>query len=252
MLLSEPKLQSFLKNDVVPCWEMVRPVPKVTIDFGDGKKLERTLAGNTVIYVCSSDDQVADAFPGVYTADDFLPQAEAAAKTAMTPVSSWKSWHEGQVKLAIDQESRTTMSKAVVETPLVNALGMRPSIARAQQQNAPVASPMSDPAGAFERISARIVDSSHEALTEAQMHEMLRLPKGKVLTPEEIGDYAVRRDSQNNVRIVRPAVHFFLMSQKDAVTPEQAKPVLFKRLLKVALDDPYLGLANALPPGTHK
>src|SRR5438874_4453378 len=104
---------------------MVRPVPKVTIDFGNGKKLERTLAGNTIIYVCSSEGEVADAFPGVYTAEDFLPQAEAAAKAAMTPASSWKAWHEGQFKLAIDQENRTTMAKAAVETPLLNALGMR-------------------------------------------------------------------------------------------------------------------------------
>src|SRR5437763_15826444 len=54
---------------------MVRPVPQVTIDFGDGRKLKRTLGGNTVIEICLPDGRVVDAFPGLYTPEDFLSEA---------------------------------------------------------------------------------------------------------------------------------------------------------------------------------
>ena len=33
----------------------MRPAPKVTIDFGNGHTLERTLKGNTIFYVMRAD-----------------------------------------------------------------------------------------------------------------------------------------------------------------------------------------------------
>jgi hypothetical protein len=48
-------------------WQSVRPVPVVTIDFGDGRKLERTLTGNSAHYVLASDGTPLDALPGLYS-----------------------------------------------------------------------------------------------------------------------------------------------------------------------------------------
>jgi hypothetical protein len=56
----------------------------VTIDFGDGRKLERTLTGNSIHYVLDSRGRVVDALPGLYGPQAFLrslSQIEAAAKT---------------------------------------------------------------------------------------------------------------------------------------------------------------------------
>jgi hypothetical protein len=60
-------------------------VPKVTIDFGDGRKLERTLTGNSIHYVLDSEGRVIDALPGLYGPQAFLrvlAQAEEAARLA--------------------------------------------------------------------------------------------------------------------------------------------------------------------------
>ncbi len=62
-------------------WESVRPVPKVTIDFGDGRKLERTLTGNSAHYVLDSNGRVIDALPGLYSAKAFL-RVLSGAETA--------------------------------------------------------------------------------------------------------------------------------------------------------------------------
>ncbi len=48
-------------------WQSVRPVPVVTIDFGDGRKLERTLTGNSAHYVLASDGTPLDSLPGLYS-----------------------------------------------------------------------------------------------------------------------------------------------------------------------------------------
>src|SRR5437868_463471 len=48
MLYANAEISEYLRNHFVLHWESVRPVPKVTIDFGGGRKLERTLGGNSV------------------------------------------------------------------------------------------------------------------------------------------------------------------------------------------------------------
>jgi CHAT domain-containing protein len=61
-------------------WQSVRPVPTVTIDFGDGRKLERTLTGNSIHYILDSQARTIDALPGLYGPKAFL-RALAGAET---------------------------------------------------------------------------------------------------------------------------------------------------------------------------
>jgi hypothetical protein len=73
-----------LREHFIMHWQSVRPVPKVTIDFGDGRKLERTLTGNSIHYVLASDGRPVEALPGLYSPAKFLEclkTAEAAAQT---------------------------------------------------------------------------------------------------------------------------------------------------------------------------
>ncbi|MBE9205269.1 hypothetical protein IQ244_01735 [Nostoc sp. LEGE 06077] len=72
-----------LQNRFILHWQSVRPVPKVTIDFGDGRKLERTITGNSIHYILDASGRPIDAIPGLYGPKAFLrqlQQAEVAAK----------------------------------------------------------------------------------------------------------------------------------------------------------------------------
>jgi hypothetical protein len=71
-----------LRDRFILHWKSVRPVPKVTIDFGDGRKLERTLTGNSIHYVLDSDGRVIDALPGLYGPAAFLRELDRAEKIA--------------------------------------------------------------------------------------------------------------------------------------------------------------------------
>jgi hypothetical protein len=66
VLYSNAEISATLRNEFILHWQTVRPVPLITIDFGDGRKLQRTITGNSIHYVLDSDGQIIDALPGVY------------------------------------------------------------------------------------------------------------------------------------------------------------------------------------------
>jgi hypothetical protein len=81
-LYANAEISEALRDRFILHWKSVRPVPKVTIDFGDGRKLERTLTGNSIHYVLDSDGRIIDALPGLYGPKAFLRELERAEKTA--------------------------------------------------------------------------------------------------------------------------------------------------------------------------
>ncbi len=72
ILYSNSEIADYLRENYVLHWKSVRPVPKVTIDFGDGRKMERTLTGNSIHYILSDRGEVIDALPGLYGPESFL------------------------------------------------------------------------------------------------------------------------------------------------------------------------------------
>jgi len=72
VLYPNEEVSSVLHDRFVLHWQSVRPVPTVTIDFGDGRKLERTLTGNSIHYILDSDARPLDALPGLYGPKAFV------------------------------------------------------------------------------------------------------------------------------------------------------------------------------------
>jgi hypothetical protein len=72
VLYSNADIAAMLRDRFVLHWQSVRPVPVVTIDFGDGRKLERTITGNSIHYVLDSAGQPIEAFPGLYGPQAFV------------------------------------------------------------------------------------------------------------------------------------------------------------------------------------
>lgn len=61
-----------LRKNWILHWESVRPAPKVTIDFGDGRVLNRTITGNSLHYVLDADGKARDVIPGLFGPEAFL------------------------------------------------------------------------------------------------------------------------------------------------------------------------------------
>jgi hypothetical protein len=69
-------IAQLLRERFILHWQSERPVPKVTIDFGNGRTLERTITGNSIHYILAADGRPLEAIPGLYGPQAFLGQLQ--------------------------------------------------------------------------------------------------------------------------------------------------------------------------------
>jgi hypothetical protein len=72
LLYANTEVSNYLRENYVLHWRSVRPAPRITIDFGDGRKIERTITGNSIHYILDGDGTVIDALPGLYSPAAFF------------------------------------------------------------------------------------------------------------------------------------------------------------------------------------
>ena len=146
MLYSDPEIAALLRERYVLHWHSVRPVPRVTIDMGDGRTIQQTITGNSVHYLVDADGAVLDALPGLHSPAAFRAQLEdwltldRARLRAYHAARAEKALKRGlsvgfeQVRErragrpTAQQATMRAQSKAVVERPLLSQLtiGLRP------------------------------------------------------------------------------------------------------------------------------
>jgi hypothetical protein len=267
VLLSDARVIRFVNDHFVACWQTVRPVPQVTIQFGDGRTLKRTLGGNTVMEICLPDGRVVDSFPGVYMPDDFLSEAGqtlvllqrllSAPAGAATMEADIIAWH--RARAAVPPVPVTiSLEKSMVESPLLRALRANPRQAPntdllvRELGRAPVGVEEGvDARTSLARISQRIEDVSKQPATIEQLRRrLLNLPEDRRPSPAELGEMALRLDSRTNVNWLRPAVHLLFAGDDRLPRNQECRDFVFNQLLHLPVNDPYLGLAGALVPGT--
>ena len=159
VLYANREVADFLRENFVLHWKSVRPAPKITIDFGDGRVMERTITGNSIHYVLNSDGRVVDAIPGLYGPKAFLKVLSAAREQA-TRGGDLRAFHAAQLQkpftldaddVRLDASSRELMrakfpaareagllaaSKRVIEDPLVRVVqNFERSLAEDTRQN---------------------------------------------------------------------------------------------------------------------
>jgi hypothetical protein len=71
-LYPDPAVRALLRERFVLHWQSVRPVPVVTIDFGDGRTIRRTVTGNSAHLVLDPAGRPVDVIPGLYAAPAFV------------------------------------------------------------------------------------------------------------------------------------------------------------------------------------
>jgi hypothetical protein len=74
VLYPNREIAAYLRDHFILHWSSERPVPVVTIDFGDGRVLHRTITGNSIHYLLDESGRPLDALPGLYAPAPFLAQ----------------------------------------------------------------------------------------------------------------------------------------------------------------------------------
>jgi hypothetical protein len=105
LLYPDPSIQQLMKERAVLSWESVRPVPRITIDFGDGRRIEQTITGNSIHYIMDEHGRLVDAIPGLYSPTEFAralkTSLDLAEQVAALPQEAFeeriRSFHAGRV-----------------------------------------------------------------------------------------------------------------------------------------------------------
>ncbi|MBA3501313.1 MAG: hypothetical protein H0T65_13125 [Deltaproteobacteria bacterium] len=124
-----PAINRALRERFVLHWQSVRPVPKVTIDFGNGKTLVKTLTGNSTHLVLDMFGRPVDALPGLFSAEVFAQLLVRAHAKAMADRRQVAAMHRRDLERPVlarrapapraFEASRLAAAKHMVELPVL-------------------------------------------------------------------------------------------------------------------------------------
>jgi hypothetical protein len=256
-LFSNDQIAGMIHHYFEPVWESVRPVPVLTLDFGNGNVLTRTLNGNIASYVCTAEGKVLDVLPGIYDATSYTNQLDQMrllhgyyrAKPAGERETALREYHRTQADaLAKDQQpghfvEPQDVSKIRIERPAKDVVvrfivpqhtkPARP--ARAVAKTTEKAERRDAGKGVIEQPVKNIVaaETVYSAIVRKQN-------RGK-----DVAQWAeLFEDTKFNEKSRRLLIHLRLTSAPP--TPAGLTKWLYAEVLHADLDDPYLGLGPLL------
>lgn len=217
MLFSSDEVAVYINDNFEPAWESVRPVPMVTIDFGNGHKITRTLNGNVATHAYTADGTVLDILPGVYTADAYRRQLEQFVLLhRYAPVArpaQLKGYHQRQASLLAKNQPPATF---VERTAGASILGVEKTVQLIA-------------GGRSNRGAARVAVATAPAPATEQL----------------AGWKELAEDTRINETVRRLQIHKKL-AEVGSAKPADITKWLYKDVLHADLDDPYLGLKDIL------
>jgi hypothetical protein len=224
-LFSREDVANYLNQNFEPAWEMVRAVPIVRIDFGNGTVTTRTLHGNVASYVCGADGQVVDILPGLYTPDVFTTALRTphALTSALVPLDS--DQRLARLRLYHQQRAQVLRNPPVPVRPGPGSPngGRRLDVGK----------------GFIEmRLEARVVQG---APTIDVAHVV---PAARPRSAAELASWQpLVADTLLNETQRRLQIHDRLAGL-EWVRPEQIKRWVYRDVLRADLDDPHMGLGE--------
>lgn len=271
ILYPDPAIAAALHDRFVLHWQSVHEVPRIEIDFGGGRKLVRTITGNSLHYVMTADGDIVEVMPGMVGPAAFAAWLDDARKVAadiaatvptMRPIRitahfrevherGLATWQAALAKLGLDVGrdagalARATTDEVlgrlaadvrIVISPEANAL-VGPMVPTERTGRwARRAMPLAITKAAVEAPILRQLDRVEGKLAEDQVHNLLDLRT-------RIASLA----AQLPLRIPE------LVIRADALATEPLTQDIYAEVFLTPLDDPWMGLADAdvftgLPP----
>jgi hypothetical protein len=164
-LYPNAEISQVLRDRFIPHWESVRPAPKVIVDFGDDRKLERTITGNSIHYVLDASGQPIEAIPGLYGPQAFLKHLLAAETAAQT----YRQSSNGEAFLQQYHRDRLTQLE-LQWTPDLRALGITIPLPSTPSIAGPVSAELAAQRAMTKSVvEAPLVSSLHNLSTLAEI-----------------------------------------------------------------------------------
>ncbi|HEV7920952.1 MAG TPA: hypothetical protein VGR02_09210 [Thermoanaerobaculia bacterium] len=253
-LYSDPKIAAAMREHFVLHWSSERPVPQVTIDFGDGRKLRQTITGNSVHYLLDADGRPLDALPGLYSPERFLIGLNELASVALRrDAETLRAYHEQALQNAYSELSAEFAppppppAPAAVDEPVKIEATLRYAAILA----APVASTkMSLETPLLASLGQTIPDARWKDLAAKHAPEVRFAPESIALMKEKYGatdamlvalQRSVAEDTLRNEYDLHARIHqWFAVATR--MTFHSLNKSVYAQLFLTPRTDPWLGL----------
>jgi hypothetical protein len=276
VLYSNAQMANMLRERFILHWQSVRPVPRVTIDFGDGRKLERTLTGNSIHYILDADGRPLDALPGLYGFWPFfrgLEQAEEIFKQLRRldlqgSRLALDNYHRARIAAITDAWVRDTGSSGgkipealvtrsgkgtpiaqVVAPAAVTKMVIEVPILAAIMRDVNLLGGVTDEA-AWQKIAALHVG---DARLDDRSKALIRRQSGRSVTPENDAQLAslinsferlIALDSVRNEYVLHTKLHGWLIADQSRFDVNALNQKVYAELFLTPGSDPWLGLLS--------
>ena len=273
-----PENHSVLHEKYVLHWKTVRPAPKVTIDFGDGRKIIRTLTGNSIHYVLDSDGNVIDALPGLYSSVEFrrfLNQAkqvfdESRKVSTLETKQYYKRYQElsfqelvanrkRNMRLAnIDfaEEVKLKAESPKLKNAIPTAIDAAPSAVTKMAVTAEnlVVDQITDD---FSKFASRLNLRDWKTLAELRVGKVTLRAESKGFIWRQLKDTGatmaghsqrinrlqeyIALDTVRNEYLYRPAI-YEILANNGKLTADEVNEIIYDKVFLTPNSDPWLGL----------
>lgn len=251
LLYADARISAFLREHYVLHWKMVRPVPKVTIDFGDGRVLKRTVTGNSIHYVLDAEGRPIDAIPGLVAPKTFLASLSAAEDLAqklarLSPAAReilFRQWHQGRVEQTLaawESDIRRLDPQASLKEDSFHSRVSQ--LERASEDRWPFIAMLHRFDAAFApEVEKQLIPSSPTAFEAGRLARTKAMPETPLLRQLRSLRESVAEDSTRNEYQLHRRIHEWLSNQQYTDV-EKLNAQVYPQLFLMPLDDPWYGL----------
>ena len=272
VLYSNAEVSSVLRERFVLHWQSVRPVPTITIDFGDGRKLERTITGNSIHYILDSSARPIEALPGLYGPQAFL-RGLANAETLFKSLAG-KNDLERESLLAKYYRERSNKIQLAWLADTTKLGGKMPEgffVVKSMSGEALSIAPLAVTKAVTETTILRAMTAASEALGRitdeaawrkiAQLHSSDGVLDGRsialikrqnqMLSEQELSQLlkkfqdSVALDTVRNEYMLHTKLYAWLLKDPVRGDVEKLNEKVYAELFLTPRSDPWLGLVSA-------
>jgi len=272
VLYPNAEVNTALRDRFVLHWQSVRPVPTVSIDFGDGRKLERTLTGNSIHYILDSQARTIDALPGLYGPKAFL-RGLSSAETVFKSLAG-KNDQQRNFLLSIyysQQDNKIAVAWAIDTQKIGGKVPEGFRVVEGQNGDALLVSPRAMTKAATEASILRAMTSASEALGKitdeagwrkiAQLHSSdavlddrsisLIKHQNPNLSESELAQLlqkfqdSIALDTVRNEYLMHSKLYTWIVKDPVRDDVEKLNEQVYAKLFLTPNSDPWLGLFSA-------
>lgn len=241
------EINQILKDRFILHWESVRPAPRVTIDFGDGRKLQRTITGNSIHYILDPEGNIADALPGLYSATVFATELKAAADTVAEArnrgVHDYGDHFKSTEGRLVNAWAADLAAIHVGQPQVLSAASLEHMMDDQKwQQIAALHRKETTFDPQVREVMARKYPDAHTAAPVAMSKSAIERPMLKVIS--NLGDN-VALDTVRDNYMLRSKILEFLNSTGRSLSLAQLNNWVYDKIFLTPRQDPWLGLAPA-------